>query len=324
MWPGKNGEQIAENPDNGANSAETNRLAEEGAMLLARQPQKRQPIEPIGMATMSADGTITLELHTHEGAVGDAHIRYKPNDKEYGQISEHIGGIKPGQVKTVQPWSDQIRRQDMNTPPESSGETPNSSGEAPEKPPAAAVAPTSDFSQKVTDTYNALPQNVRDALAKDGVKVVATDKVTDVMPELAGKKPRGWPPGSSWEDVDGAYDTTGKRIIVAQKQNNPKRSTNDVAGLTRHETGHAVDRLHNFSAKTIFETAYDREVANVPKPDAQTLDYFLQKGDGGKEETFAETFAIIHGGATSTAREFLLKKNFPDTIKVVSDQTKGL
>lgn len=324
MWPGTSGEQLAEDSEQQGKSPDiTNRLAEEGSMLLAQggparrgqqEPvQNQTPPDSIGVATMYPDGTIVLNLHHHGNVDADAEIKYDRKDKQYSEIADHLGGLRPGEVKVVRPWSDQIQRQDINTP------TPK---DAPA--PAPAVAPSADFTTKVTDTYNALPQNVRDALAKDGVKVIATDKVTDVMPELAGQKPRGWPPGSSWDDVDGAYDTTGKRIIVAQRQNSSKPYTNDVAGLTRHETGHAVDRLHNFSAQANFKTAYTREAGNVPAPDQQALDYFLQSGDPGREETFAETFAIINGGATTTYREFLLKKDFPDTIKVVTDQVSRL
>jgi hypothetical protein len=323
MWPGVSGEQFAENSDQqGKSPDKTNPLAEESSMLLAQggpsrrgrpEPNRQQP-EPIGVATMNSDGTIVLNLHHHGTVDADAELIYDRNDKQYKEIADHLGGLRPGEVKAVMPWSDQIQRQDITTPP----------SDAPAPAPKPKVAPTTSFTDTVNDTYNALPQNVRDSLAKDGVKVIATDKVTDVMPELAGQKPRGWPPGSSWDDVDGAYDTTGKRIIVAERQNSTKPRSNDVAGLTRHETGHAVDRLHNFSDQQIFKTPYDREAAAVPPADAQALDYFLQKGDAGREETFAETFAIINGGATTKNRETLLKKDFPDTIKVVTDQIKNL
>lgn len=317
MWLGIPGEDIAEDPDNkGKNVIADHPLAEESALLLAqRGPVRRRQGQPIsqqddviGVATMNSDGTIVLNLHHHGAVDADAQLTYGRGDKQYKNIADHLGGLKQGEVKVVHAWTDQIKKQDITTP----------------TPPVAPLTPTTAFSDKVTDTYNQLPQNVRDALARDGVKVVATDKVTDLMPELKGQKPRGWPPGSSWDDVDGAYDTTGKRVIVAERQNSTKPHGNDVAGLTRHEAGHAVDRLHNFSSQANFKTAYDRESGAVPAPDAQALDYFLQSGDAGREETFAETFSINTGGATTRNREFLLKKDFPDTIKVVADQISRL
>ncbi len=53
----------------------------------------------IGMAVMSADGTITLTLHSPDGAEGA--VAYKKNDPQYARIFSHIGGIKPGQHRLV-------------------------------------------------------------------------------------------------------------------------------------------------------------------------------------------------------------------------------
>ena len=53
----------------------------------------------IGMAVMGSDGTITLTLHTPDGAEGV--LAYKKNDPQYARILSHIGGIKPGEHKKV-------------------------------------------------------------------------------------------------------------------------------------------------------------------------------------------------------------------------------
>ena len=60
----------------------------------------------IGVATMSDDGTITLQLRAEGagGSVGDAVFVYKPGDKMYAKIKQHIGDIKPGEEKPVPPW----------------------------------------------------------------------------------------------------------------------------------------------------------------------------------------------------------------------------
>ena len=61
----------------------------------------------IGVATMSADGTILLTLRAEEEggtAIGDAQLLYPTDHEEYETILEHIGGIEPGQEKTVAPW----------------------------------------------------------------------------------------------------------------------------------------------------------------------------------------------------------------------------
>lgn len=336
--PPEQGDQIAEKPDEKGKSA-SERLAEEaGKLMKGGRPKAQQDTTgPIGTATMSADGTITLNLHAHGSVVGEATISYGKDDKQYQEVKRHLNGIKPGEVKLVQPWSDQIKKQDIggkpgdkpsdkDQPNDQPGDKPSDKTDPSDKTaPTPKLAPTTDFSRRVNDTYNQIPQNVRDALDKDNVQVVATDRVTDVMPELKGEKPRGWPPGSSWDDVDGAYDVGGKRIIVAERQGSPKSpNANNIEGLTRHETGHAVDHLKNFSDSKEFKDAYDREAAKIQKPDSETLKYFLQKGEAGRQEAFAEMFAINNGGATNTTREALIKKYFPDTLKVVADQTSKL
>ena len=61
----------------------------------------------IGVATMSADGTITLQLRAEGagGTIGDAVFVYKPGDTMYQEIKRHIGDIKPGEKKPVPPWT---------------------------------------------------------------------------------------------------------------------------------------------------------------------------------------------------------------------------
>ena len=60
----------------------------------------------IGVATMSADGAITLQLRAEGagGTVGDAVFVYKPGDPMYAEVKQHIGDIKPGETKPVPPW----------------------------------------------------------------------------------------------------------------------------------------------------------------------------------------------------------------------------
>lgn len=326
----RTGERQTEKPDERSTGGFGDVLGDEARRQNKAKPEFPEPKGPIGTATMNADGTIDLRLRTQGPVEGEATIRYNPDDKQYQEIQRHLGGIKRGETKDVQPWSDQIKKQDIGGKPGDKPEDkPDTPGDKPEDKPEDKVeppplAPTADFTRRVTDTYNQIPQNVRDALDKDGVKVVSTDKVTDVMPELKGDKPRGWPPGSSWDDVDGAYDVGGKRIIVAERQNQSKPGGNNIEGLTRHETGHAVDHLKNLSDTKEFRDAYDKEKAKVPKPDSDTLKYFLQKDEAGRQEAFAEIFAIINGGATNPTRESLLKKYFPETIKVVTDQISKL
>jgi hypothetical protein len=63
-----------------------------------------EAIDTVGSAKMSADGAITLRLHTlwPQPFAESQHV-YTPDDPHYGFIKRHLGGIAPGQTKPVPP-----------------------------------------------------------------------------------------------------------------------------------------------------------------------------------------------------------------------------
>lgn len=63
--------------------------------------------EPVGSAKMENDGTIIMDLVARgDGMLGDARFAYTPEDKEYDEIIEHLGGLEPGEEKTVTAWKE--------------------------------------------------------------------------------------------------------------------------------------------------------------------------------------------------------------------------
>lgn len=62
----------------------------------------------IGSATMKEDGTIVLQLRAEadNGAVGQGLTVVSPSDLDYEKTIAHLGGLKPGQEKSVPPWPD--------------------------------------------------------------------------------------------------------------------------------------------------------------------------------------------------------------------------
>ena len=74
-------------------------------------PSKQLPdaaASSIGVATMEADGTISLRLMATApgGTSGEALIRYPRQHKEYARVLAHLPGIKPGDTKPVPPFPD--------------------------------------------------------------------------------------------------------------------------------------------------------------------------------------------------------------------------
>jgi hypothetical protein len=58
---------------------------------------------------------------------------------------------------------------------------------------------------------------------------------------------------------------------------------------------------------------------------ASSLSYILQNGTPGKEEMFSESFAILNGGAASSApTQHMIQTYFPDTVKVIKNAMTSL
>jgi hypothetical protein len=53
---------------------------------------------------MLPDGTLELDLRGPGGA--EARIVYPPSHPKYKATLEHLGGMKPGETKSVPPWPD--------------------------------------------------------------------------------------------------------------------------------------------------------------------------------------------------------------------------
>ena len=80
-----------------------------GAAIAQNRPSNEIPcaaIDSIGTAEMANDGTITLHLHSlwPDDPVGEGELVYPPDDPQYQEIREHLGGITPSEPKPVKPW----------------------------------------------------------------------------------------------------------------------------------------------------------------------------------------------------------------------------
>ncbi|NHZ34540.1 hypothetical protein [Massilia rubra] len=64
--------------------------------------------QAIGTARMLDDRSIVLNLRAEtEGSVGHARFTYQPGDPMHVKIGEHVGGLKPGEEKSVPPFPEQ-------------------------------------------------------------------------------------------------------------------------------------------------------------------------------------------------------------------------
>ena len=64
-----------------------------------------EAVESIGTAEMAVDGTITLRLRLlSPNPIAESVLTYTPDDPQYEDIKQHLGGIAPGDLKPVKPW----------------------------------------------------------------------------------------------------------------------------------------------------------------------------------------------------------------------------
>lgn len=173
----------------------------------------------------------------------------------------------------------------------------------------AGGSATSEDADVVARSMQSLPPGVLDAIERSGVKIVAArGSVTDVLTNLRGVRPRGWPPGATWDQVPGVYDPSRRTVVVATEDRNGRRVLSRAHGsfsLTLHEVGHGVSHRSALGRSTGSDSAAFREAyeADVPRLRERNQTYLLQSGDAGPSEAYAESFARYFAGDTHLQRD---------------------
>jgi len=135
--------------------------------------------------------------------------------------------------------------------------------------------------------------------------VVCRGSVTDYRTDLRGVQPRGWPAGSTWDTVPGAYSDDRKEVVIAVIGHGtpagahvPKTGEgHGCANLVLHESTHAVDHAPGGD-----RSATDPNFIAARNADLATLQpYETQAGTAGPEETYAESSARYHSGDPTDA-----------------------
>lgn len=171
------------------------------------------------------------------------------------------------------------------------------------------------------------PLSVLQRLARRGVQVIAVREHVAHHIGTSGR-PRGWPPGSTWEMVHGVYDVVARQVVVATKDVDGARVLVDRTSLA-HEVGHALDvwrPLHwrgafrgAHRATRAFREAYEKD---RPRLESEDRRYFLQPGAAGRSEAFAEGFALaVVGSAAEQARMPHLVEFWRDVLRRAQETT---
>lgn len=150
--------------------------------------------------------------------------------------------------------------------------------------------------QAVIRELERLPAEALEALRDHGVHVtVVHDSVVEALPHLAGVRPRGWPPGSTWDTVPGLYDPATNQVIIATRGGAVPATGNGhgSVNLVVHETGHALDASVNGHGDPAFVAARNQDLPNLST-------YQTQPGTAGLEETYAESLALYESNPSAS------------------------
>jgi hypothetical protein len=191
--------------------------------------------------------------------------------------------------------------------------------------------PVSDaFKAEIRKAYSDIPVNVRDRMEANGQEFHFSEFFTDARPDLKGQHPRGWRPGATWDEAEGA-GPGGQTYVSQKKRLNANDlhgyNSNRIPGVFRHEYGHNVDHIWDkargyLSQTPEFRDAYRKDFDKLTDSEkrSEALYYYCQRGDGGPSEAFAEGFGNIYGGGCDTAsNQVTFAEKFPNVMQQIKD-----
>ena len=175
--------------------------------------------------------------------------------------------------------------------------------------PLTVVTQVSDrFRLEVETASRTIPDNVWQEVERAGWRFRMAEFVIDAVPSLRNWRPRGWPSTATWNNSDAVHLPRSKLLVLAEKRRTTSGSvvnSGRVSGVLRHEFGHAFDiatgGLHGArSAAPEFIVKYRQDVASLTASQRSELSYYLQEQRAGRQEAFAEAFAILLGGGSDS------------------------
>lgn len=190
---------------------------------------------------------------------------------------------------------------------------------------AASPGLSQAFESEVQQAVDSIPEPIWKLVDRAGWRVDAVEYVVDAAPSLRGTAPRGWPPGWLWENTDAVHMPAAKQLVIAEKRRTRKGTIVDchrVGGVLRHEVGHAFDIMSGRPASyesesSLFHAAYRLDAGRMNAERRTKLRYYLQRGPAGRQEAFAESFAVLYGGGSDVEHRALFEESFRRTIESV-------
>lgn len=190
------------------------------------------------------------------------------------------------------------------------------------------------FAERVRQAIAVVPGAIIGRLHGAGWRCIVTPDLVSYAPQLAGLRPRGWPPGVTWAQVDAVHLPEEKKVVVAQWRQNAhgqRVASHRVPGAVWHELGHAWDVYVRERAKQMpsltsechadapeFSRAWHNDVITLKQARGEeTWGYYLQDGVRGRQEVFAEAFAVGLGAGSDELLGEKFTTGFPAACRIV-------
>ena len=179
----------------------------------------------------------------------------------------------------------------------------------------SATSVSDRFHRETEMATKSVPPQVWKTLGDAGWRVQLAEFVVDAAPSLRGVRPTGWPRHLTWDNSDAIHLPTSKLLVLAEKRRNRAGEvveSSRVAGVLRHEIGHAYDMAsransQNLSATPQFVQAYQQDVSRIAHADRAVFAYYLQDSRSGLQEAFA----VALGGGSSDIEPVAFEARFP-------------
>jgi len=146
-----------------------------------------------------------------------------------------------------------------------------------------------------------MPPGMLQTMINQGQHVVACrGSVTDYRTDLRGVHPRGWPPGSTWDTVPGAFTHDRNEVVIAVIGHGTPAGPHvprtgeghGSSNMVIHESTHAVDHAPGGD-----RSATDPNFTAARTADSAGLSpYENQAGLAGRRESYAESAARYYSG----------------------------
>ncbi len=182
----------------------------------------------------------------------------------------------------------------------------------------------SEYIEKsVRKALEKIPKSIRDRLGIWGLKVQIVPSLIDADPGLRGGRPSGYTHGGGWDNCPGRFDSARRTIFIGERngwRNQPMALNQGAEGITVHEFGHAFDDQANCSRSADFKKAFAEDTKSLTNELRTIYQVYLQEGEAGPAEMFAELFHCYFSSETSH-RSMEMAKQFPKCYSYVESRT---